>query len=84
MLLESKVLLSSNCFHTNPLNSNLYKITFSNARGLGLGHYIISDMLFFISGIHKVTAHYFMESRSHDGVAVKSLYCVMAQPIAKQ
>lgn len=46
--LESKVLLSSNCFHTNLLNSNHYKITFSNARGLGLGHYTISDMFFFL------------------------------------
>ena len=73
MLLESKVLLSSNCFHTDLLNSNHDKISFSNARGLGLGHYTISDTLFLISGIRKVTAHNFMESRSHDGLAVKSL-----------
>lgn len=49
MLLESKVLLSSNCFHTDLLNSNHDKISFSDARGLRLGHYTVSDTLLFLA-----------------------------------
>jgi len=49
MLLESKVLLSRNIFPYKSYsfkNSDHHKISFSDDRGLKLGHFDIFDMLF--------------------------------------
>ena len=76
MLLESKVLLSSNFFHTNILS-------FLEIQTLIKSHSLMpvaSDLAilifqhaFSISGILKVTAHNFMKSRSRDGLAARGL-----------
>ena len=65
MLLESKVLLSNNFFHTNLLiisfkNLDYHKISFFNERGLKLGHFDIFNVLFPFLAF--VIAHNFMEN----------------------
>ena len=78
MLLESRVLLSSNIFHTNFLillqlqtviKSHLLMVGASN-----LAILIFPRSFFFISGICKAIAHNFMKSRSRDGLAAKGLF----------
>ena len=76
MLLESKVLLSSNFFQTNLLSfleiQTLIKShsLMSGASNLAI---LIFSHAFFISGILKVAAHNFMISRSCDGLAARGL-----------
>ena len=82
MLLENKVLLSSNFFHTNLLSfSKIQTVIKSHsftcgvyARGLKLGHFDSFGMLFWcFLKLQPIQSCNFMKSRSQNGLATKGL-----------